>query len=593
MFASCLSPRRVYNRFTGEYVTASCGRCEYCRKHRRDLWARRIQIHSQHSAYVLFFTLSYDNSHLPLIHYDNEGFATAFEHTTERLVFNRHTKKYKSKVERLIEPLDCTLNVFQLDPIPHFDDHGDYIEQYITPPHYVRQRIDKNNFIYDESNSFAICYSKDIQDFFKRCRSRLGYHYRDCSFDPSFTYFAVSEYGGQTYRPHFHGLLFFRSFPPDVSTLLSLLSSCWKKSPSTKVGKQFEPVRDKTKSAKYVSKYVCKDTTLPAILTTPEFCTKSFKSVSIPLGSESFDIKDIPTIFSKGTLLYESEYYDKVERSWFPCKLSHPECSWRRVFPKLVGQRLLSTLDLRRIFCRIFEYKRNPGSLPNYVKEFPLKYPVSYLSETIDDKVVDEYIDEYYLCCPHNPVVDSFGVVPRRLLYGNNDSSVRYYDLTTFSSFIPRLIRDDLDFYLFGIPQNRAFCRKILRCANEYDFLSDPLDYLSYFKWYHALNLSDSIRFQHESFDELRTPEHFASIYPDFYDDLPYSMSVASSDELLRIELILSNFGFCLDDFYDAHCNKIHFDFSLPRLLFSSEVLFSEKGYKTVTIYNEQYYGDS
>ncbi len=44
---------------------------------------------------------------------------------------------------------------------------------------------------------------KDVQDFFKRLRKELG--------DVRLRYYLVSEYGPTTARPHYHGIIFFRS----------------------------------------------------------------------------------------------------------------------------------------------------------------------------------------------------------------------------------------------------------------------------------------------------------------------------------------------------------------------------------------------
>lgn len=51
------------------------------------------------------------------------------------------------------------------------------------------------------------CCTEDLQNFIKRLRFRFSQ-----VLDSSFSFFAVSEYGPQTFRPHFHVLLFFNDW---------------------------------------------------------------------------------------------------------------------------------------------------------------------------------------------------------------------------------------------------------------------------------------------------------------------------------------------------------------------------------------------
>ena len=551
MFGSCLNPQRVFNSSLGEYLSVPCGHCEYCRKIRERVWARRLELHAKSSGYVLFFTLTYSNQFLPKVYYDEKGIVTDFVYSSERVVFNRHSRTY-SQTQQIIHSDEFNgTSVFEHTPTG-----------IIRPPHFVYRRLnDKAHTpLFDRTNSFAISYPKDFQNFIKRCRINLSRYYSDGSFDPSFTYFGVSEYGPRTYRPHFHGLLFFRSCPPDVDALLRVLSKSWSKSPSTKVGKEFEPVRTKTQSAKYVSKYVCKDTTLPNVLLSPEFCTRTFKSISIPLGSQSFDIADIPSIFSKGTLLYDSLYYNKETCCFEPYKCSFPSCSWHRVFPKLFGRRLLSVSLLRSCFDRIFQYRHDPSGLPNLVKEFSKKYPFGYVVDLLNDNVVDEHISRYHgFSDPFDfPFLHQYHISKRSLPLSRCKTA-------SYSYFLSRLLSVDLDFFLFGIPQNLTFCRKVLSCCNAYDFLSSPDRYLYHYLRYETIGFTDSLKYTHEQFAQFGTPFEFASIYTDFYDSLYPLITDYDEKQVSHFDLILSNFGLSLSSFYGADSYKIQFDYDFWR----------------------------
>ena len=56
---------------------------------------------------------------------------------------------------------------------------------------------------------------EDVQAFFARLRDRLKKRY-----EIKVRYYLVSEYGPTTYRPHYHALLFFDGFVPEVADLL-------------------------------------------------------------------------------------------------------------------------------------------------------------------------------------------------------------------------------------------------------------------------------------------------------------------------------------------------------------------------------------
>lgn len=57
---------------------------------------------------------------------------------------------------------------------------------------------------------------EDVQAFLARLRDRLRKKY-----EITVRYYIVSEYGPETFRPHYHGLFFFNGYVPDASDILS------------------------------------------------------------------------------------------------------------------------------------------------------------------------------------------------------------------------------------------------------------------------------------------------------------------------------------------------------------------------------------
>lgn len=75
-------------------------------------------------------------------------------------------------------------------------------------------------FTIDDDHNDGYVHKQDLQKFFKRLR-----HYED------FTYYAIGEYGTNTYRPHYHAVLFFKSMSDDKVVLdyYYLINSLWSK----------------------------------------------------------------------------------------------------------------------------------------------------------------------------------------------------------------------------------------------------------------------------------------------------------------------------------------------------------------------------
>ena len=62
---------------------------------------------------------------------------------------------------------------------------------------------------------------EDVQKFMKRFRKRLCTKFKDQKYSDMCRYYIVSEYGDHTFRPHYHGLLFFRfDRTPDIYDII-------------------------------------------------------------------------------------------------------------------------------------------------------------------------------------------------------------------------------------------------------------------------------------------------------------------------------------------------------------------------------------
>lgn len=113
---------------------------------------------------------------------------------------------------------------------------------------------------YDETpyspNGFPTLMKEDFQKFMKRLRKRitdnyLSYGYKTKLQSPTIKYYACGEYGTQTYRPHYHAILF--NLPLEHTRDSSLIESTWGKG-IVHIGSGNELTFN------YVAKYIMKST---------------------------------------------------------------------------------------------------------------------------------------------------------------------------------------------------------------------------------------------------------------------------------------------------------------------------------------------
>ena len=132
---TCESPQRVYNKYSNEFLYVGCRKCSSCLNKRSIQWIERIEKECKLHRYSVFFTLTYDNDHLPYY----------------SLTFNDDKCKYELTSNRVCDSGKVLFERFNdvSVPVTHFD--GKVI------PYPCRE---------------------DIKLFFKRFRSRIDYHFK-------------------------------------------------------------------------------------------------------------------------------------------------------------------------------------------------------------------------------------------------------------------------------------------------------------------------------------------------------------------------------------------------------------------------------
>lgn len=199
----CHHPRTVVNKYTREPVVVSCGSCPSCILRRSGIQTNLLTTYSAQFRYVYFVTLTYAPCFLP---------------TLEVSIIETCTDD--------IADVPCVPNINDLDP----GDPNTYLFGFRSVPRSSSVKL-KNSTVertfkdpevrftygmkpkellsilgkinHNVPNRIPYVCNRDLDLFLKRLRSYYP--------DEKLRYYAVSEYGPTSFRPHWHLLLFSNS----------------------------------------------------------------------------------------------------------------------------------------------------------------------------------------------------------------------------------------------------------------------------------------------------------------------------------------------------------------------------------------------
>lgn len=289
---SCSHPRRVFNKYIKDWVVVPCGHCAACTKARSNRLVSMVNNASRSAGITYFLTLTYRPDSLPWCQFFL-GSDNIVTHSTV------HNWRYRSR-----QPL--TTEYHEFVPLNTADIH--FFEQGMPS-------------IYDGSflgyGRFGVLVKSDLQKFFKRFRKLFAYAF------PlrSFKYFAIGEYGSQTFRPHYHVALFVDYVLP-YAQLSSILSLAWK------LGLVDCQV-SKGSIASYLGSYLAGTSPIPTF-----FKQKFCKPFYVHSAFASFAL----------TSHQEKKYFERAynecitkiytDTSSGPCLLPYPSSMRARLFPR-------------------------------------------------------------------------------------------------------------------------------------------------------------------------------------------------------------------------------------------------------------------
>lgn len=296
---NCFHPNSFINPYTGEEVTASCGKCDACRNTRASEWVMRLDLEASCHKYVLFCTLTYDELNVPQI---------------IRLRYEDYTEQTPAYIN---------------------SDTGVIIET-----SEIRERFESKDFVYCR-NTKVLQYldKRDFQNFIKRLR----YYFREADKDAFLRYYICGEYGPSTYRPHGHMLLFFDS-DRCAKDIKILLSKAWT------FGNIYDPHFVEGSAAKYCASYINSFSKLPKVYLHKEIRPFALFSKSPAIGTMFPNVAQVREIFDRGDITFRR--FDSASFSF------KNEPFWRsfesRLFPRC--QRFGSLLHVDRVaLYRLYE----------------------------------------------------------------------------------------------------------------------------------------------------------------------------------------------------------------------------------------------
>lgn len=304
----CQHPRTVVNKYTHEPVVVSCGSCPSCILRRSGIQTNLLTSYSAQFRYVYFVTLTYAPCFLPTLE------ASVVESCTDD-----------------IADVSCVPNINNLDA----SDPNTYLFYFRSIPRSASVRLKSStvertfkdpevSFTYPmKSRDFLsilgkikhnvpnripyIC-NRDLDLFLKRLRSYYP--------DEKLRYYAVSEYGPTSFRPHWHLLLFSNS-DRFSETVLENVSKAWSYG-------RCDASLSRGFAAPYVASYVNSFVALPDFYTQmPKLVRpKSFHSIGFTesnLFPRKVRIAEIDTVADKcldGVRIERDGYFRTIKPSW-------------------------------------------------------------------------------------------------------------------------------------------------------------------------------------------------------------------------------------------------------------------------------------
>ncbi|WGL30903.1 replication initiator protein [Dipodfec virus UOA04_Rod_499] len=270
----CLHPVRIRNKYTGQYMYTSCGHCMVCLLKKANTQTSLASSMSSHFKYTYFVTLKYSEEYIPKLRVKSSDWSDS-----DNVFLTLESERILPPSEkRTPSTLSMSLCYTHKQYVDHFRKVSGRYSFQAKQVIYPSSEFDFQDYIpYIDREDFFF--------FMKRLRILIDRKFPNLGYGKKILYYAVSEYGPRTLRPHWHLLLFTDS--SEVSEALSLLvRSAWSYG-------SYDISLSRGFAASYVASYVNSFACLPNFYTDyPELRPRSYhskgysshKAFSLPTG---------------------------------------------------------------------------------------------------------------------------------------------------------------------------------------------------------------------------------------------------------------------------------------------------------------------
>nr|DAV44050.1 MAG TPA: Replication associated protein [Microviridae sp.] len=304
----CQHPRTVVNKYTHESIVVSCGRCPSCVLRRSAVQTNLLTTYSAQFRYVYFVTLTYAPRFLPTLEVsvieactDDIADVPCVPNIDDLDVGDPNTYLFGFRsVPRStsVKLKNSTVERVFRDPEIRFS--------YPMKPQELLSILGKIN--HNIPNRIPYVCNRDLDLFLKRLRSYYP--------DEKLRYYAVSEYGPTSFRPHWHLLLFSNS-ERFSQTVCENVSKAWSYG-------RCDASLSRGFAAPYVASYVNSFVALPDFYTQmPKVVRpKSFHSIGFtesnlfPRKVRVAEIDEVTDKCLNGVFVERNGYFRTIKPTW-------------------------------------------------------------------------------------------------------------------------------------------------------------------------------------------------------------------------------------------------------------------------------------
>lgn len=368
----CEHPIIIENN--GRKFAVQCGKCLLCLEKKANIWRTRLRQECKDNKFCLFFTLTYDNLHVPFfrpaedfngfIYDDAKGFKYEGDDETS---YSEKVSVRTEDVGDFVPPItnfdvcNSFACVFRSD-VQKFMKRFRWHLQYLLTKHYKLQFYDKVfTFLYSlgYSDDIPFCeWLDDLDDESYDLYSQI-YHYYLLEYEKKkkqakqiTRYFICSEYTPTTFRPHYHGLFWFND-EKAYKFAFRCIYKAWQMCDKRNIDVQ--PVSGGD-AYSYVSKYVTGNLNLPKVLRSKSTRSFSLSSKNPAIGYKSFNSDKVQEMFNRQNLFRCDETVTRDGKQTIVSVI--PPCVVSRYFPKCYQYGTLSNLDKLRVYTRFIRLKK-------------------------------------------------------------------------------------------------------------------------------------------------------------------------------------------------------------------------------------------